>query len=94
MKIFFIFVTLSLLSQAKEEKEIKKQLIPCNCGSFLKIDSIGEFNELKIDKTAIENLLNNETVIGRRFYLIGNFGETEVIDGVILKELYTNVRWS
>ena len=65
-------------------------LNPCDCGEFLGISSVGDSNNVKIDKAAIRKLLSNE-VIGKRLYLVGNFGEAEILDSIILKELYTNV---
>lgn len=84
IKMFLFLFLLPLI--AADEK-----LISCNCGNYVGVGSIGENNEIKIDESAIRNLLDNEAVRGRRFYLVGNFGETEIIDGLILKELYTNV---
>lgn len=66
-------------------------LNPCDCGEFLGVSSVGESQNVKIDKVAIRKLLSNEAVIGKRLYLVGNFGETDILDSIILKELYTNV---
>lgn len=67
------------------------QLSPCECGHFIGVSSVGEMDNVKIDKQAIRKLLNHPAVIGKRFYLVGNFGETDILDSIILKELYTNV---
>lgn len=66
-------------------------LNPCDCGEFLGVSSVGESQNVKIDKVAIRKLLSNEAVVGKRLYLVGNFGETDILDSIILKELYTNV---
>lgn len=71
----------------------KIQLNNCNCGDFIKISSFSEKNNLKIDKQPFEALFDHPDVKNRRIYLIGNFGETQVLDRIILKELYTNVSY-
>lgn len=85
---FQLFLLLNLLTSLFANKI---QLNNCNCGGFTRISSFGEFQEIKIDKNPLEALFSHPDVIGRRIYVVGNFGETQVLDGIILKELYTNV---
>jgi hypothetical protein len=86
--IFQSFFLLNIFSSLFANKI---QLNNCNCGGFIKISSIGENQEIKINKNPLEALFDHPDVKGRRIYLVGNFGETQVLDGIILKELYTNV---
>ncbi|XP_070509080.1 chromosome partition protein Smc-like [Chironomus tepperi] len=64
----------------------------CNCGKFidLKVNKID--NKYEIDLKAFEEFLSNPLIQGRRLYVIGNYGETDVLSGVILNELYENYK--
>jgi phosphoribosylformylglycinamidine (FGAM) synthase PurS component len=63
----------------------------CNCGRFIDIKISQNDQKLEIDVKSLEEFLQNPLIEGRRLYVVGNYGETDVLNGVILNELYENV---
>jgi hypothetical protein len=57
----------------------------CSCGTFI------DLKTSKIDLQPLNELLKHPSVKGRRLYTVGYYGETDVLDGIILNELYENV---
>ena len=60
----------------------------CKCDGFL---AVSPRNEIKFDKNPFEAFFDHPDVTGRRVYVVGSLGETQVLNEIILKELYTNV---
>ncbi|KAG5667638.1 hypothetical protein PVAND_015612 [Polypedilum vanderplanki] len=44
----------------------------------------------KIDLQPLNELLSHQSIKERKLYVVGNYGETDVLNGVILNELYEN----
>ncbi|KAL7014128.1 hypothetical protein ACKWTF_015756 [Chironomus riparius] len=64
----------------------------CDCGKFIDIRVTQNDNKHQIDFKSFEEFLKNPLIEGRRLYVVGNYGETDVLSGVILNELYENYK--
>ena len=63
----------------------------CDCGKFIDIKVTENDNKYQIDLKSLDEFLQNPLIEGRRLYVVSNYGETDVLNGVILNELYENV---
>jgi hypothetical protein len=81
---FIIFTTIFTLTQAAKEN-LPESI--CSCGKFIDLKSS------EIDMQPLNELLSHPSVKGRRLYTVGYYGETDVLSGIIVNELYENVSW-